>query len=108
MHTPATHDRQPIPGIKDTLAVSSGKGGVGKSTLAANLAVALAARGLRIGLLDADVYGPNIPGMLGLQGRPEMAGDGGQIRPLESHGLKTISMGSVSYTHLTLPTILLV
>ncbi|MCH2659492.1 Mrp/NBP35 family ATP-binding protein [bacterium] len=93
MNAVQTHDRQTIPGIKDTLAVSSGKGGVGKSTLAANLAVALASRGLRIGLLDADIYGPNIPGMLGLDGRPEIAGDGGQIQPLASHGLKAISMG---------------
>ena len=93
MNAVQTHDRQTIPDIKDTLAVSSGKGGVGKSTLAANLAVALASRGLRIGLLDADIYGPNIPGMLGLDGRPEIAGDGGQIQPLASHGLKAISMG---------------
>ena len=78
MNVVQTHDRQTILGIKDTLAVSSGKGGVGKSTIAANLAVALASRGLRIGLLDADIYGPNIPGMLGLAGRPEIAGDGGQ------------------------------
>ena len=93
MNAVQTHDRQTIPGIKDMLAVSSGKGGVGKSTIAVNLAAALAARGLQIGLLDADIYGPNIPGMLGLDGRPEIASDGGQIQPIESHGLKAISMG---------------
>ncbi len=93
MNTPATHDRQPIPGIKDTLAVASGKGGVGKSTLCANLAVALAAQGLKVGLLDADIYGPNIPGMLSLEGRPEMNQASGRIEPLSAHGLKTISMG---------------
>ena len=87
------HDRQPIAGVKDTWAISSGKGGVGKSTLCANLAVALAARPLRVGLMDTDIYGPNIPGMLGLDGRPEIVGDGGQIQPLSSHGLKAISMG---------------
>ena len=79
MNAVQTHDRQAIPGIKDTLAVSSGKGGVGKSTLAANLAVALAGKGLRVGLLDADIYGPNIPGMCGLSGRPEMHESSGRI-----------------------------
>ena len=93
MNAVQTHDRQAIPGIKDTLAISSGKGGVGKSTLSANLAVALAEQGLRIGLLDADIYGPNIPGMLGLDGRPEMHEASGQIQPLTAHGLSAISMG---------------
>jgi ATP-binding protein involved in chromosome partitioning len=88
-----THDRQAIPAIKDTLAVSSGKGGVGKSTLTANLAVALAAKGLRVGLLDADIYGPNIPGMLGLSGRPEIDEASGKIQPVAAHGLKAISVG---------------
>ena len=93
MNAVQTHDRQTIPGIKDTLAISSGKGGVGKSTLTANLAVALASQGCKIGLLDADIYGPNIPGMLGLDGRPEMDGESGRIKPLPTHGLVAISMG---------------
>ena len=93
MNAVQTHDRQTIPGIKDTLAVASGKGGVGKSTLCANLAVALAAQGLQVGLLDADIYGPNIPGMLSLEGRPQMDQASGRIEPLSAHGLKTISMG---------------
>jgi ATP-binding protein involved in chromosome partitioning len=88
-----THDRQPIPGIKDMLAVSSGKGGVGKSTLSTNLAVALAGQGLQVGLIDADIYGPNIPGMLGVKKRPEADPESGRIIPIEAHGLKFISMG---------------
>ncbi len=91
MNAPQTHDRQPIAGIKDTLAISSGKGGVGKSTLCANLAVSLADQGLQVGLLDADIYGPNIPGLLGLADRPTATE--GQIQPLSAHGLKAISMG---------------
>ena len=91
MPPPQTHNRQPIPGIKDTLAIASGKGGVGKSTLCANLAVSLARQGLQVGLLDADIYGPNIPGLLGLAGRPTAAD--GRIQPLSAHGLKAISMG---------------
>ena len=88
-----THDRQAIPGIKDMLAVSSGKGGVGKSTLSTNLAVALAERGLHIGLLDADIYGPNIPGMLGVHERPQADPQSGRIQPIETHGIKLLSMG---------------
>ncbi len=91
MNAPQTHNRQPIPGIKDTLAISSGKGGVGKSTLCANLAVSLADQGLQVGLLDADVYGPNIPGLIGLEGKP--TAEDGRIQPLTVHGLKAISMG---------------
>lgn len=91
MNAPQTHNRQPIPGIKDTLAIASGKGGVGKSTLCANLAVSLAGQGLRVGVLDADIYGPNIPGLLGLAGRP--TAEDGRIQPLAAHGLKAISMG---------------
>ena len=91
MNAPQTHNRQPIPGIKDTLAIASGKGGVGKSTLCANLAVSLAGQGLQVGLLDADIYGPNIPGLLGLEGRPTATDD--RIQPLSAHGLKAISMG---------------
>ncbi len=80
-----------IPGVKHVIAVSSGKGGVGKSTVASNLAVALAQSGLRIGLLDADIYGPNIPMMMGAPKPPEQ--QEGKIKPAESHGVKLISMG---------------
>ena len=75
-------------------AVSSGKGGVGKSTLCANLAVALAARPLRVGLMDTDIYGPNIPGMLGLDSsKPEIDEQSGRILPREALGVQCISMG---------------
>ena len=83
---------QPVPGVDRILAVASGKGGVGKSTVAANLAVALAARGRRVGLLDADVYGPSQPRMLGLSGRPASP-DGKTIIPLRNHGVTAMSMG---------------
>lgn len=95
MNKTQTHDRRPIPGVKDMLAVSSGKGGVGKSTIATNLAVALARRGLRVGLMDSDIYGPNVPGMLGLTARPELAEDGQTLVPSQTHGLRTISMGQI-------------
>lgn len=93
MPPPNPHDRQQIPGVKDMVAVSSGKGGVGKSTLTANLAVALAKKDLRVGLMDADIYGPNIPGMLGLEGRAAVDEDSQRILPGDAHGLKVISMG---------------
>ncbi len=80
-----------IPEVKNTIAVSSGKGGVGKSTVAVNLALALRGAGGSVGLVDVDVYGPNIPLMMGARGRPEMAD--GQIIPVESHGIKLISIG---------------
>ncbi|SVC04817.1 uncharacterized protein METZ01_LOCUS257671, partial [marine metagenome] len=88
-----THDRQPIPGVKETVAVSSGKGGVGKSTMCVNLAVALAAEGLSIGLMDTDIYGPNVPGMLGVSERPQVVPGTQTIRSAEAHGLSLISMG---------------
>jgi ATP-binding protein involved in chromosome partitioning len=77
------------------LAVSSGKGGVGKSMVATNLAAAFAAAGQRVGLLDADIYGPNIPLMFGAEGRPGVAGTKGQemIEPMEAHGVRLMSMG---------------
>ncbi|MEM8986401.1 MAG: Mrp/NBP35 family ATP-binding protein [Pseudomonadota bacterium] len=81
-----------IPGVKDVIAVASGKGGVGKSTIAANLALALAQRGLNVGFLDADVYGPSAPTMFGLSERPNM-GEAGKLRPHEKFGLKIMSMG---------------
>jgi ATP-binding protein involved in chromosome partitioning len=81
------------PAGRQLIAVASGKGGVGKSTVAVNLAVALAREGARCGLLDADLYGPSVPVMLGQRaGRLRAAGDG-RIRPLEAHGLKTVSVG---------------
>jgi len=81
-----------IPGVKTIIAVASGKGGVGKSTLAANLALAAAANGLKIGLLDADIYGPSMPRMLGIAGKPQSR-DGRVLEPMERHGIKVMSMG---------------
>ena len=89
-------ERQPIAGVKHVIAVSSGKGGVGKSTVAVNLAGALAASGLRVGLLDADIYGPNAPTMLGVADRtPEVAGEGSSqvLTPIETCGIAMVSMG---------------
>jgi ATP-binding protein involved in chromosome partitioning len=79
------------PALGSVIAVSSGKGGVGKSTMAVNLAVALAARGARIGLMDADVYGPNVPRMMGVNAPPPVVNE--KIIPLEAHGVKIISLG---------------
>jgi ATP-binding protein involved in chromosome partitioning len=81
-----------IPGIKNIIAVASGKGGVGKSTTAANLALALAAEGASVGMLDADIYGPSQPMMLGIAGRPESK-DGKSLEPMEGHGIQAISIG---------------
>src|SRR4026209_1445865 len=81
-----------VPGIKNIIAVASGKGGVGKSTTAVNLGLALAAEGASVGELDADIYGPSQPMMLGIQGRPESK-DGKSLEPMENHGLQAISIG---------------
>lgn len=81
-----------VPGVRAIIAVASGKGGVGKSTTAVNLALGMAANGLRIGLLDADIYGPSLPRMLGLSGKPETT-DGKVLRPHVRHGVKVMSMG---------------
>ena len=81
-----------IPGVKNIIAVSSGKGGVGKSTAAVNLAVALTKDGAKVGLMDADVYGPNIPMMFGLGQTQPKIGAGNKLIPLEAHGVKIISM----------------
>jgi len=83
---------QPLPGVDAIIAVGSGKGGVGKTTLAVNLAVALANMGHQVGLLDADVYGPNVPLMLGVNSQPRMVGEN-RIQPLEAFGVKVISVG---------------
>lgn len=83
---------QPLPGVNAIIAVGSGKGGVGKTTLAVNLAIALTKMGHKVGLLDADVYGPNVPLMLGTNEQPKAMGEN-QIAPIQSNGLKVISVG---------------
>lgn len=83
---------QLLPHVKNIIAVASGKGGVGKSTTTVNLALALAAEGARVGILDADIYGPSQPMMMGIQGRPDSA-DGKTMEPLENHGVQVISIG---------------
>lgn len=92
----ATHKVQgslmPLPGVKNIIAVASGKGGVGKSTVAANLALALVAEGANAGVLDADIYGPSQPLMLGIEGRPESP-DGKAIIPMTNYGLQVMSIG---------------
>ena len=84
----------PIPGVKHLIAVGSGKGGVGKTTVAVNLAIALASQGLKVGLLDADVYGPNVPLMMGTRENPHSIGE--RIQPLSNYGVKLMSMGFLS------------
>src|SRR3954465_6900024 len=88
---PAAPTPKHFPNLGKIIAVSSGKGGVGKSTIAVNLAVALAASGARVGLMDADIYGPNIPRMMGVSGAPPVVKE--KIVPLEAHGVKLISLG---------------
>ncbi len=88
---PPTADE--MPALGKVLAISSGKGGVGKSTVSANLAAALARDGHRVGLMDADIYGPNIPRMFGENAKPEV--QGGKIQPLEAHGVKLMSLGFI-------------
>jgi ATP-binding protein involved in chromosome partitioning len=84
-------NKQSIPGVRNIIAVSSGKGGVGKSTVAVNLAVALAARGAKVGLLDTDVYGPNVPIMMGVNEEPKVSGQ--KLLPLQAHSVKVMSLG---------------
>ncbi len=92
-HGPAGAGRRmELPGIGAIVAVASGKGGVGKSTVAVNLAVAMAVNGLRVGLLDADIYGPSMPRMTAITGRPDSP-DGRSIDPMRNHGIKVMSMG---------------
>ncbi|PIU16989.1 MAG: iron-sulfur cluster carrier protein ApbC, partial [Gallionellales bacterium CG08_land_8_20_14_0_20_59_87] len=81
-----------VDGVKNIIAVASGKGGVGKSTTAVNLALALAAEGARVGVLDADVYGPSQPTMLGITGNPDSA-DGKSMQPMQNYGLQVMSIG---------------
>ena len=81
------------PGVRAIVAVASGKGGVGKSTVAANLALAMKANGLSVGVLDADIYGPSMPRMLGISGRPSASPDGKILRPMENFGVKCMSIG---------------
>jgi ATP-binding protein involved in chromosome partitioning len=85
------HGKPPLPGVKNVVAVGAGKGGVGKTTVAVNLAVALSKTGARIGVLDGDIYGPNVPIMFGLQAQLES--DGRRIRPAEKYGIQIVSMG---------------
>ncbi|TIO07673.1 Mrp/NBP35 family ATP-binding protein [Mesorhizobium sp.] len=93
-HAPASHSqgKRGIPGIEAIIAVASGKGGVGKSTTAVNIALGLAANGLKVGVLDADIYGPSMPRLLNIHGRPQTV-DGKVLRPMENYGLKVMSMG---------------
>ena len=86
-----TADRRALPGVAHVIAVGAGKGGVGKSTVAANLAISLARTGAKVGLLDADIYGPNLPRMLGAESRPSQRD--GKILPVDAYGLKFMSMG---------------
>ncbi|MFN3702665.1 iron-sulfur cluster carrier protein ApbC [Thermomonas sp.] len=83
---------KPLANVRNIIVVGSGKGGVGKSTTAVNLALALAAEGLQVGILDADVYGPSVPMMLGLSGRPDSP-DGKSITPMRAHGVEAMSIG---------------
>ncbi|MBO6900485.1 MAG: Mrp/NBP35 family ATP-binding protein [Rhizobiaceae bacterium] len=93
---PPQQSRQPakrgVPGVKSIIAVASGKGGVGKSTTAVNIALGLAANGLDVGILDADIYGPSMPRLLGLSGKPETV-DGKVLKPMQAYGIKVMSMG---------------
>ena len=92
---PAAHtaERQPaVPGVGAIIAVASGKGGVGKSTTAVNLALGLRDLGLTVGMLDADIYGPSVPKLLAIRGKPELQG-GNRLRPMEGYGLKVMSIG---------------
>ena len=85
------HGKPPLPGVKNVIAVGAGKGGVGKTTVAVNLALALSRAGARVGVLDGDIYGPNVPIMFGLQAQLES--DGKRIRPAEKYGVQVVSMG---------------
>src|SRR5271170_112643 len=94
-HTQAPPGPQTLPGVSNIIAVGSGKGGVGKTTLAVNLAAAMVKMGFRVGLIDADIYGPNVPLMMGSTQQPKVGPDN-QIEPLVAHGVKLISVGFIS------------
>ena len=91
-HPTGGNQRASLPGVRKIIAVASGKGGVGKSTIASNLAVVLASQGRRVGLLDADIHGPSLPMMMGVSSRPESP-DGSTIKPLVAHGVSMMSIG---------------
>lgn len=94
MRKPAVWNTTPLEGVKKIIAIASGKGGVGKSTTAVNLALALQKSGKRVGLLDADIYGPSVPRMLALSGQPEIVDN--KMNPLESHGVASMSIGFIT------------
>lgn len=91
---PAIWNGEPIPHVKRVIAIASGKGGVGKSTTAVNLALAMKTLGHSVGILDADIYGPSVPRMLGLSGQPEIKD--GKMQPMVNHGIKAMSMGFIT------------
>lgn len=92
---PAPQGPTPLPGVQNVIAVGSGKGGVGKTTIAVNLSVALGKLGYKVGLLDADIYGPNVPLMMGVNRQPDVLGEN-RIAPITNHGIKVISVGFIS------------
>jgi len=92
---PPQQGPMPLPGVQNVIAVGSGKGGVGKTTVAVNLAVALGKIGYKVGLLDADIYGPNVPLMMGVNRQPDVIGQN-RIAPITNHGIKVISVGFIS------------
>jgi ATP-binding protein involved in chromosome partitioning len=92
---PAPQGPTPLPGVQNVIAVGSGKGGVGKTTIAVNLSVALGKLGYKVGLLDADIYGPNVPLMMGVNRQPDVLGEN-RIAPIVNHGIKVISVGFIS------------
>ena len=94
-HMPTPPAPQPLPGVANIIAIGSGKGGVGKTTLSVNVAVALSKLGYRVGLIDADIYGPNVPLMLGSSAQPRVK-ENNQIEPNTAHGIKVISIGFIS------------
>ncbi len=93
---PGIPPKQQIEGVEHLIAVGSGKGGVGKTTVAVNLAVAMAGKGYKVGLMDADVYGPNVPRMMGVNGAPSAVGE--KLQPLDKNGIKVMSMGFLNPT----------